>query len=163
MRPSVNPKPPFTSCSLASGDTSASSAGASLTTAGLSPCACALAPQAPRVAAKRTAAEIEDFFFMTPPIATLGVRPRRRTRQRKENARIFCHSAVRLEPRLDQPLTRAPALLFEHAQKRNTQSFWRQRLLDRARDGSELPPARIVGKGERRSVGRHPRTAAIDS
>src|SRR6266702_99037 len=64
-----NPKPPFTSCSLASGDTSASSAGSNLTTAGLSACDCALAPQAPRVATNRNAAEIEEFF-MRPPITS---------------------------------------------------------------------------------------------
>src|SRR6266704_40288 len=62
MMPSVNPNPPFTSCSLASGDTSASSAGSSLATAGLSPCACTSTPQTPRVA-NRTAVEIDKFFM----------------------------------------------------------------------------------------------------
>src|SRR5882672_2187182 len=66
MSPSVNPKPPFTSCSLASGDTSASSAGSSLTTAGLSPCACAPTAQTPRVVANRIAEEIDDFFKRVP-------------------------------------------------------------------------------------------------
>src|SRR5712691_4636309 len=72
MMPSVNPKPPFTNCSLASGDTSASSAGSSLTMVGLSPCACALAAQTPRVTVNRTAAEIEYFFIKHPSNPTCG-------------------------------------------------------------------------------------------
>src|SRR6267378_155801 len=60
--PSVNPKPPFTSSSLASEDTSASSAGSSLTTAGFSACDCASTPQTPRVA-NRIATEIDKFFM----------------------------------------------------------------------------------------------------
>src|SRR5882672_6205680 len=64
MMPSVNPKPPFTSSNLASGDTSASSAGSSLTTADLSACDCASTPQAPRVA-NRIAEEIDKFFKRT--------------------------------------------------------------------------------------------------
>src|SRR5712691_5724157 len=66
MMPSVNPNPPFTRCSLASGDTSASSAGSSLTTAGLSPCACATAAQAPMITVNRVAAETEIFFIKRP-------------------------------------------------------------------------------------------------
>src|SRR6266446_3719910 len=71
MMPSVNPKPLFTSCNLASGDTSASSAGSSLTMVGLSPCACALAAQTPRVAVNRIAAEIEKFFIRRPSNPTM--------------------------------------------------------------------------------------------
>src|SRR6266571_1322336 len=71
MSPSVNPKPPFTSWSLASGDTSASSAGSSLTTAGLSACDCASTAQTPRVA-NRTAVEIDKFFMRS---STSELRP----------------------------------------------------------------------------------------
>src|SRR5438128_2099591 len=71
MMPSVNPKPPFTSCNFASGDTSASSAGSSLATAGLSSCARALAGQAPRVTANRIAAETENFSIKRPSNPTV--------------------------------------------------------------------------------------------
>src|SRR5438445_6424228 len=95
MSPSVNPKPPFTSCSLASRDTRASSAGSNLTTAGLSAWDCALAPQAPRVATDRITAEIDEFF-MTP-----RSHPQNSSDLRNVLARLQAVRDDRFEPVLD--------------------------------------------------------------
>src|SRR6266571_2808540 len=95
MSPSVNPKPPFTSCSLASRDTRASSAGSNLTTASLSAWDCALAPQAPRVATNRITAEIDEFF-MTP-----RSHPQNSSDLRNVLARLQAVRDDRFEPILD--------------------------------------------------------------